>query len=247
VPIADATDVAAAVVAAEVPAPSWGRLDPLDRGRQLRALADIVQSRLPALTSLESAITGRPIREMRAQMSRIPEWLDYFGGIAPGLEGESNRLRGGFLAFTGYEPHGVCVLLTPWNQPVLILVKKFAAARASGNVVIVKPSELAPLTPLLIADWRVEAGMPAGIVNVVSGDSGTGAALCAAPAVQHIDLTGGTDTGRSVAAAAGARIVPCTLELGDKAPVIIWDDVAVAEAAAGVVFAAFGLTAPVIL
>lgn len=239
VPIADAADVDAAVAAAEAAFPAWAALDPLDRGRHLRAVAEIVRARIGTLASLESAITGRAIREMRAQMSRIPEWLDYFGGIAAGLEAESNRLRGGFLAYTAWEPHGVCALLTPWNHPILILVKKLAAALAAGNTVVVKPSELAPATPLLFADWCREAGLPPGVVNVVTGDGTTGALVCAAPAVRHIDLTGGTATGKRVAAAAAARLVPCTLELGGKTPVVIFADTEIEEAAAGAAFAAF--------
>ena len=239
VPVANAADVGAAVAAAADAGEGWRRLDPMDRGRHLRALADLIRARLQPLAALESDITGRPIREMRAQMSRIPEWLEYFGGIAAGLEGESNQLRGGFVAYTAYEPHGVCALLTPWNHPILILVKKLAAALAAGNTVVVKPSELAPITPLLLADWCREAGLPGGVVNVVTGDGTTGALLCDAPEVRHIDLTGGTVTGQIVAAAAARRLVPCTLELGGKTPVIIFDDVHVEEAAAGAAFAAF--------
>lgn len=239
VPIADASDVTAAVAAAEVAFKPWAALDALDRGRHLRAVADVVRARMGALATLESAVTGRPIREMRAQMSRIPEWLDYFGGIAAGLEAESNRLRGGFLAYTAYEPHGVCALLTPWNHPILILVKKLAAALAAGNTVVIKPSELAPATPLLFAEWCREAGLPDGVVNVVTGDGATGALLCDAAAVRRIDLTGGTATGHKVAAVAAARLVPCTLELGGKTPVIVFDDVDLEEAVAGATFAAF--------
>ncbi len=239
VPIGDAADVAAAVAAASAAGPAWAALDPLDRGRHLRAVAEIVRARIGDLATLESAITGRAIREMRAQMSRIPEWLDYFGGIAAGLEGEANRLRGGFLAYTAYEPHGVCALLTPWNHPILILVKKLAAALAAGNTVVIKPSELAPATPLLFSAWCSEAGLPDGVVNVVTGDGSTGALVCAAPEVRHIDLTGGTATGRKVAAAAAERLVPCTLELGGKTPVVIFADTDIEEAAAGAAFAAF--------
>ncbi|MDQ0394364.1 aldehyde dehydrogenase family protein [Labrys monachus] len=239
VPIADEADVASATNAAQAASERWRFVDPLDRGRHLRALADCLRRKMPELAELEAAITGRPIREMRAQMGRIPEWLDYFGGIAAGLEGESNRVRGGFLTYTAYEPHGVCALLTPWNHPILILVKKLAAALAAGNAVVVKPSELAPVTPLLLAQWATEAGLPEGLVNVVTGDGRTGALLCASPQVQHIDLTGGTATGRIVAAAAAQRLVPCTLELGGKTPVLVFEDADVEEAAAAAVFSAF--------
>ena len=239
VPIADAADVAAAVAAAQEAANAWRPVDPLDRARPMRALADLLRARMAELAELESRVTGRPIREMRAQMGRIPEWLEYFAGIAAGLEGEANRVRGGYLTYTAYEPYGVCALLTPWNHPILILVKKLAAALAAGNAVVIKPSELAPATPLLLAQWSVEAGLPVGLVNVVTGDGSTGALLCAAPAVRHIDLTGGTATGRIVAAAAAARLVPCTLELGGKTPVLVFADADVEEAAAAAAFSAF--------
>lgn len=232
-------DVAAACAAASAALPAWRAVDALDRGRILRRLADLVASRIDTLAALESATIGRPLREMRAQMGRIPEWIEYFAGIAPGLEAEAKTLRGGLLSYTAYEPYGVCALLTPWNHPILILVKKLAAALATGNTCIVKPSELAPISTLVFAQWCVEAGLPAGTVNVVTGDGRTGALVCAAPEVQRIDMTGGTATGRRVAAAAAERLVPCTLELGGKTPFVVFEDVDVAEAAAGAVFAAF--------
>lgn len=239
VPDAGEADVAAAAAAAAAAAPGWAATDAAERARLLRRLAELLRARMQELAALESAVTGRPIREMRAQMSRIPEWLEYFAGIVLGLEGEANRVKGGFLTYTAYEPYGVCALLTPWNHPVLILVKKLAAALAAGNCCLIKPSELAPVSPLLLAAWAEEAGLPPGTVNVVTGGGRTGALVCAAPEVQRIDLTGGTATGRRVAAAAAERLVPCTLELGGKAPVVIAEDVNIDEAVAGAAFAAF--------
>ena len=239
VPDAGGADVAAATAAASAAFPSWSGLPPEDRARVLFALAAIVRERIASLADLESAVTGRPIREMRAQMSRIPEWLEFFAAAAMTLEAEANHLRGGFLTYTRHEPHGVCALLTPWNHPVLILVKKLSAALAAGNTVVVKPSELAPVSPLVLADWATEAGLPGGVLNVVTGGPATGAHLVAAPAVAHIDLTGGTATGRRIAAAAGERLVPTVMELGGKAPVIVADDVDLDEAVAGATFAAF--------
>jgi acyl-CoA reductase-like NAD-dependent aldehyde dehydrogenase len=239
VPEASAADVAAATDAAAASFKDWSQADPSDRARCLRRLADIIRERIGELATLESAVTGRPIREMRAQMSRIPEWLEYFAGIVLGLEGESNRLKGGFVSYTAYEPYGVCALLTPWNHPVLILVKKLAAALAAGNVCLIKPSELAPVSPLILAQWCCEAGLPPGTVNVVTGGPETGQAVCSSPHVRRIDLTGGTETGRRVAALAAERLVPCTLELGGKTPVVIAEDANIDEAAAGSAFAAF--------
>lgn len=236
---ATADDVAAACAAAAEAFPGWAATDTAERARLLRRLAEIIASRIQDLAELESRVTGRPIREMRAQMSRIPEWLDYFAGIILGLEGESNQLKGGFLTYTHYKPYGVCALLTPWNHPVLILVKKLAAALAAGNTVVIKPSELAPVSPLIIAQWAREVGIPAGVVNVVTGGAEAGAALVANPHVARIDLTGGTGTGKRVAAAAAARLVPCTLELGGKTPVLIFEDAVQSEAVAGALFSAF--------
>jgi acyl-CoA reductase-like NAD-dependent aldehyde dehydrogenase len=239
--VAEATekDVTAACDAASAAFPAWAATDTADRARLLRGLARIIAERMDGLAELESAVTGRPIREMRAQMGRIPEWLDYFAGIILGLEGEANRVTGGFLTYTQYRPYGVCALLTPWNHPVLILVKKLAAALAAGNTLVIKPSELAPVSPLLIAEWACEAGLPAGAVNVVTGGATAGAALVNNPHVARIDLTGGTATGKRVAAAAAERLVPCTLELGGKTPVVIFADSQLDEAVAGALFSAF--------
>ena len=131
--VIDATtsDVATACNAATAAFPAWAATDTAERARLLRALANIIATRMDGLASLEATVTGRPIREMRAQMSRIPEWLDYFAGIVLGLEGEANSVKGGFLTYTHYRPYGVCALLTPWNHPVLILIKKLAAALAA--------------------------------------------------------------------------------------------------------------------
>lgn len=233
------TDVARACETAQAAFPGWAASTADTRAAALRALGGIIRDRMTDLAVLEAAVTGRPIREMRAQMARIPEWFEYFAGIILGLEGTSNALQGGFLNYTQFRPHGVCALLTPWNHPILILSKKMAAALAAGNAVVVKPSELAPITPLILADWSVEAGIPAGVVNVITGGAETGAALVTDPHIAHIDLTGGTETGKRVAAAAARRLVPCALELGGKTPVIVFDSADLDEAVAGALFSGF--------
>jgi acyl-CoA reductase-like NAD-dependent aldehyde dehydrogenase len=239
VPDAGPDDVDAAVAAAAAAFPAWAALDSGERGRHLVRFAAALREAMADLAALESAVTGRPIREMRAQMARIPEWVEYFAAIAQGLEGEANRVKGGFLTYTAWEPHGVCALLTPWNHPVLILVKKLSAALAAGNTVVVKPSELAPVSPLVVAGIAARSGLPPGVFNVVTGGAGTGAALVAHPDVKRIDLTGGTATGRRVAAVAADRLVPCTLELGGKSPILVFDDAPLDEAVAGCLFASF--------
>jgi acyl-CoA reductase-like NAD-dependent aldehyde dehydrogenase len=172
-------------------------------------------------------------------MSRIPEWLEYFASIGSALEGESNILKGDFVTLTIYEPVGVCALLTSWNHPVLILVKKLAAALAGGNACLIKPSEFTPISTLILAQWARESGMPAGTINVVTGAGETGQAICTRPEVKMIDLTGGTTTGRRVAAMAAERLIPCALELGGKAPVLVFADSDIEEVAAAAVFSAF--------
>lgn len=240
-PKGTAADVTMAVEAAERASRSeaWCPRDPLDRAAILRRVADAVAERITDYAALESAVTGRPIREMRAQMARLPEWFHYFAGIARGLEGSTLPFKGAYLNYTQYAPIGVVGLLTPWNHPLLILVKKLSAALAAGNCVVVKPSELAPLSALDLARIATEAGLPPGVLNVVSGDGATGQALCEAPAVAHLDLTGGTETGRRVAEAAARRVVPVTLELGGKAPVVIFEDTPLDEAVAASTFAGF--------
>jgi acyl-CoA reductase-like NAD-dependent aldehyde dehydrogenase len=239
VPDSGKDDVTAAVRAARAGFEVWSKIDPIDRARHLRNFADIIAENIPNLALLETAVTGRSIKEMHAQMARIPEWIEYFAGIAMGLEGESNVIKGGYVTMTHYEPLGPVALLTPWNHPILILVKKMAAALAAGNTCVIKPSELAPVSPLVIAVLASEAGLPDGAVNVVTGGPKTGAVLCAADDIHYIDLTGGTSTGRKVAAKAGERLIRSTMELGGKTPIIVCEDADLKGAVAGTLFAAF--------
>ena len=239
VPDSNADDVQAAVTAARSAFGGWSELDPLDRSRHLHAFADILRTNMLSLALLESTITGRSIREMNAQMARIPEWLEYFASIAIGLEGESNVVKGGYVTMTHHEPLGPVAILTPWNHPILILVKKLAAALAAGNTCVIKPSELAPVSSLVLAALATEAGLPDGVVNVVTGGPTTGAALCAADDIHYIDLTGGTATGRKVASLAGERLIRTTMELGGKTPIIVCEDADIEGAIAGTLFSAF--------
>lgn len=218
----------------------WSNLDALDRGHVLHAIGDALKARLPEFAELETRVTGRPIREMTAQLSRLPEWFYYFGGIARGLEGHVKPFKGEYLNYTQFSPLGVVGLITSWNHPLLIFLKKLAPALAAGNTVVVKPSEIAPLTPLLFADLATNAGLPPGVLNIVTGEgSQIGPAMCAAPRMAKLDLTGGTDTGRRVAGMAAERLIPATMELGGKAPVLVFDDTPLDEAVNGAAFAGF--------
>jgi phenylacetaldehyde dehydrogenase len=218
----------------------WSRLPVRERHRILNAFADAIEAALPALATLESTCVGRPLREMRAQLSRLPEFYRYFAAVARTAEDAVTPFEGPYLNYVRRVPLGVVGQLTPWNHPLLILTKKLAPALAAGNAVVVKPSEYTPLTTLVLAQIALEAGIPDGIFNVVTGfGPGAGQALCTDSRVRHLDLTGGTETGRAVAKLAGENLVRVTCELGGKAPVIVLPDADLDKAAAGATFAAF--------
>jgi phenylacetaldehyde dehydrogenase len=218
----------------------WAGLRGRDRARIMQRAAEVVAGRVDDLAELETLQIGRPLREMRSQLSRLPEWLEYFGALAQTHEGGLPDFGGTHLNYVQRVPLGVVGLLTPWNHPLLILIKKFAAALAAGNSIVVKPSELAPVTPVLLAELCEEAGVPPGVVNVVTGlGAEAGKALSEHSGIDRLDMTGGTETGRVVAAAAGRNLVPVAAELGGKAPVIVFEDMDADRAAAGAAFASF--------
>lgn len=240
VPAGDADDVDAAVVAAEIGFAVWGEMPPLERAAILSRAAELLAARLPAFVEAEVRQTGRPLREMHAQLARTPEWYSYFAAVARTRENKIYPFGGAHLNYGRRIPLGVVGLITPWNHPLLILTKKLAPALAAGNAVVVKPSEIAPITPLMLGEVLEEAGLPAGVYNVVTGLGATaGVALSSHSRIAKIDLTGGTETGRRVAALAGEKLIPFTGELGGKASVVVFDDVPVEEAVAGILFASF--------
>lgn len=218
----------------------WAGLRSRDRARILNRVAAAVADRIDELATLETIQIGRPLREMRSQLRRVPEWLEYFGAVAQTVEGQVPDFGGQHVNYVVREPLGVVGLLTPWNHPLLITIKKFAAALAAGNSLVVKPSEYAPVTPILLAEICNASGVPEGVVNVVAGSGAeAGTALAEHRGVDRLDMTGGTATGRVVAATAGRNLVPVAAELGGKAAVIVFDDVDAKRAAAGAAFAAF--------
>jgi acyl-CoA reductase-like NAD-dependent aldehyde dehydrogenase len=237
-----ALEIAAAVDAAERAFADgrWSGLPVRERFRILTAFADAIEAALPELARLETTCTGRPLREMSAQLGRLPEFYRYFAAVARTAEDAVTPFEGPYLNVVRRVPLGVVGLLTPWNHPLLILTKKLAPALAAGNTVVCKPSELTPLTTLELARLALEAGIPAGVFNVVTGlGAQAGAALAGERRLAKLDLTGGTETGRAVARIAGENLVRCNAELGGKAPVIVLPDADLNTAAAGAVFAAF--------
>jgi phenylacetaldehyde dehydrogenase len=236
----DAEDIDAAIDAAKEGFRVWSGMSCIERASVLNRVADILAERMPAFIDAEVLQTGRPVREMRAQLARTPEWYSYYASVARTYEDHTHPFGGDHLTYSRRMPLGVVGLVTPWNHPLLILTKKLAPALAAGNAVVVKPSEVAPITPLMLGDVFREAGLPDGVYNVVTGFGATaGAALSNHPDIAKIDLTGGTETGRRVAALAGERLIPFSGELGGKASVIVFEDMPVDQAVSAALFASF--------
>src|SRR5579862_326984 len=232
--IAHAVAQAAAAFAGD-----WPKLEPVARFKILNRFADAIDDEGAYLARLDALQTGRPLREMQAQVGRVAEWFRYFGAIALSHEGSVLPFPGEYHAYTEEVPLGPVGLLTPWNHPLLILCTNLAPALAAGNTCVVKPSELTPLSSLVLGRLALAAGIPAGVVNVVPGGPDAGRALVPDSRLARVDFTGGTETGREIARAAAAGLTPATLELGGKAPVIVFDDVDLESAASGVLFAGF--------
>lgn len=235
-------DIESAVAAARRAADGgpWPTMHPRERGRILREAARILRERRAEIGEVETLSVGRPLREMVQQAGRAPDWLDFFASVAETHEDLVVPASGDLMNYVRRVPLGVIGQITPWNHPLLITMKKVAPALAAGNSIVVKPSELAPVAPLELARALIEAGVPRGVVNVVPGfGPDAGRALTEHQRIDKIDLTGGTETGRHVAAAAGRNLIPVQAELGGKAPIVVFDDVPVDAAVAGTLFAAF--------
>lgn len=233
-------DIDLAVRAAQRAFVGWSAASGAERADVLHRAAQLLEERLASFVTIEIDQIGRPRREMAAQLARLPEWYRYFAAVARTHEGTVPPFGTQHLNYTRRVALGVVGQVTPWNHPLLILTKKVAPALAAGNTIVVKPSELAPITPLMLGEVLRDAGVPDGAYNVVPGFGATaGAALCAHPGIAKIDLTGGTETGRRVAAIAGGGLKRVSAELGGKAAVIAFDDVDVDRCVAATLFASF--------
>ncbi|MFQ6546544.1 aldehyde dehydrogenase family protein [Aestuariibius sp. 2305UL40-4] len=220
-----AADVAAAVKAARKAQADWWKLGGHGRARTLYALARLLQKHSRLFAVLETLDNGKPIRESRdIDVPLAQRHFYYHAGMAQLMEDE----------LPGRVPLGVCGQIVPWNFPLLMLAWKVAPALAMGNTVVLKPAEYTPLTALLFAEICVEAGIPAGVVNIVTGDGATGEALVGAE-VDKIAFTGSTAVGRRIREATAARGIPLTLELGGKSPYIVFDDADLDSAVEGLI------------
>ncbi len=216
--------IEAALAGAVAAQHAWGALKPIERARILRRAADLIRDRGAELALLETLDTGKPLQEtLVADWPSGADSLEYFAGLAPTLTGETIPLGGDF-AYTIREPLGVCVGIGAWNYPSQIACWKAAPALSTGNAMVFKPSEVTPLGALQLAEIFIQAGMPAGVFNVVQGRGAVGAALTTDSRVAKVSLTGSVATGARVYAAAGAGMKHVTMELGGKSPLIVFED-----------------------
>lgn len=219
-----------AVASAKRAQAAWAGMKPVERSRILRRAADIIRERGDDLAKLETLDTGKPIQEtVVADWPSGADSLEWFAGLAPTVVGETVPLGRDFV-YTLREPLGVCVGIGAWNYPSQIACWKAAPALALGNAMVFKPSEVTPLGALMLAEILVEAGLPAGLFNVVQGRGSVGGALVTDPRVAKVSLTGSVPTGRRVYAAAAEGVRHVTMELGGKSPLIVFDDASVEDA-----------------
>ena len=229
----DEEDIDAAVRAAVAAFPGWRRRTGAARAKLLMKLAQLVESHGPKLAEFESINAGKPIRDSRAiDAVTAIDALEYFAGMATKIEGTTIPVPGPYVNMTLREPLGVIGGIIPWNYPLLQAIWKIAPAIAAGNTVVVKPAEQACLSVMYLARLIAEAGIPPGVVNIVTGYGATaGAALVAHHLVAKIMFTGSTATGRRIAAEAANTLKPVGLELGGKSAVIVYEDAPIDQAA----------------
>ena len=222
----NAADIDAAVQAAQTALEGpWGALTATERGRVLHKMSLAVLEQADELARLEALDVGKPLKQGRADAVALARYLEFYGGAADKVMGETIPFVNGYTAFTLREPHGVTAHIVPWNYPMQIIGRSVGAALAMGNACVLKPAEEACLTALAFARIAHDAGLPPGALGVVPGlGEEAGAALAAHPGVRHISFTGSVVVGALIQAAAASNAVPVTLELGGKSPQLVFDD-----------------------
>lgn len=219
---------------------SWPRLTPLERSRILHRVAAILRERLPEIAALETANCGKIIVESRGDVTSSANCFEYYAGLATQLWGEQIPMNGPLLDYTLREPVGVCAQIVPWNFPLLMAAWKLAPALAAGNTLILKPASATPITAVLLGEICREAGVPDGVVNVLTGPGKeVGEALAAHPGVDKVAFTGETATGRRILELSAGTIKKVSLELGGKSPNVVFPDADLDEAVDGSLFAIF--------
>jgi betaine-aldehyde dehydrogenase len=239
-PVSNAADVDAAVAAAAKAFTTWKRTTPSQRSLMLLKIADILEANIDAIVDAETENCGKIIAVTLAE--EIPPMLDqirFFAGAARVLEGKSaGEYAIGMTSYIRREPIGVCAAVTPWNYPLLMAVWKWAPALAAGNTMVLKPSDTTPVSTILMAQLMAQV-LPAGVFNVVCGDRETGRALVEHPVPAMASITGSVRAGMEVAASASHTLKRVHLELGGKAPVVVFDDADIASAAEWIAMAGY--------
>jgi betaine-aldehyde dehydrogenase len=239
-PLSGAADIDAAMGAAAAAFDGWRNTTPSERSLAMFRIADAVEARADELVALEVENTGKPIALTTSE--EIPPMVDqirFFAAAARNLEGKSaGEYMANMTSFVRREPVGVCAQVTPWNYPMMMAVWKFAPAIAAGNAVVVKPSDTTPATTTMLAEIAAEF-LPPGVFNVVCGDRDTGRAMVEHPTPAMVSVTGSVRAGKEVAASASASLKRVHLELGGKAPVVVFDDADIAAAAEAIAIAGY--------
>jgi betaine-aldehyde dehydrogenase len=238
----DSADIDKAVAAARRAFEGkWSKVSARDRGRMMYKLAQLIESRIGELAALETADNGKPIKETTyVDLPQVVENFEYFAGWATKIEGETIPVPGQMFNYTLREPVGVCGQIIPWNFPLLMAAWKLAPALAAGNTIVLKPAEQTPVGAMELASLIQEAGFPDGVVNVVPGYGETaGAALASHPDIDKVAFTGSTEVGKLVARAAADNLTKVSLELGGKAPNIVFADADIEQAVSGAMMGIF--------
>ncbi len=238
----DERQVDAAVAAAHAARREWGKLAPEERGARMSRWGELVLREADELAAMDTQTMGRPLHQSRREAPSIANRIRYWSGMADKISGRQLPIAPGHLTYTVREPLGVVGVIVPWNGPMGMFVGRVSVALACGNGVVGKPSEYTPLSALRIAELTVEAGIPEGLVNVVTGDGSVGALVAAHRDIQGIQFTGSVETGRKVAALAAPTFKRVVLELGGKAPNIVFADADLDAVARGTAWGVFSNT-----
>ena len=219
----------------------WARLSATDRGRILLKAAALVRERLEDIAVIEARNAGKPIRDARGEVALAASVLEYWGGAANKIYGETIPVQDAGLEITLREPVGVCALITPWNFPLVIASWKIAPALACGNTIVVKPARLTPLSVLTLADILMEAGLPSGVISVLPGPGpAIGETLVTHPLVSKVSFTGSTEVGSQIMRLCANNITRVSLELGGKAANVVFADADLERCIEASVYAVFG-------
>lgn len=218
----------------------WADMLPHRRADHLHAIARLIGERADSLAVTVMKENGKTLTESRQQVRNAAGIFRYYASLCETVGSEVTPARGEHLSLTLYEPWGVIAAITPWNSPVNLAAEKIAPALAAGNAVVLKPSEVTPLVSLELGQLCADAGLPAGLLNVIPGKATTASALVKHPGIGMISFTGGVNAGRAIATVAAERIIPVLLELGGKSPNIVLEDADLDVAAPGVAAGIFG-------